>query len=247
MRICIYDTKDDLGIHAAALGAERIRRAIAAKGRASIILATGASQFEMLGALTKEAGVNWPKVTVFHLDEYVGLPESHPASFRKYLKERFAEKVPALAAFHYINADAPDIEAEMRRLNSLIAAEEIDAAFIGIGENGHLAFNDPPADLETRLPYKIVELDEKCRRQQTSEGWFPSIDDVPRRAVSMTIPFIMKSACVICTVPDSRKADAVYMALRGPVDPLHPAASLRNHPNCYLMIDRPAAEKILAR
>ena len=247
MRIYIYDNKDDLGLHSAATGAEKIRQAIAEKGRASIILATGASQFEMINALIKEKGIDWSKVTAFHLDEYVGLPETHPASFRKYLKERFAAKVPALAAFHYVGGDAPDTDAEITRLNKLIENETIDAAFIGIGENGHLAFNDPPADLKTKEPFMIVELDEACRQQQTGEGWFASINDVPKKAITMTIPFILKSKCIICTVPDSRKAAAISMALYGNNDPDNPCAALRNHDNCYLLMDRPGATKILVK
>jgi len=245
MRICIYDTKDDLGLHAAAIGAEQIRQAIAAKERSSIILATGASQFEMLRSLCAEKGIDWSRVTAFHLDEYVGIPADHPASFRKYLRERFAARVPSLAAFHYIEGDAPDTAAELRRINALIKNETIDAAFIGIGENGHLAFNDPPADLQTNSPYLVVELDEACRRQQTGEGWFASVNDVPRKAISMSIPFILKSRCIICTVPDARKAPAVAMAVNGKSDPMHPCAALRSHKNCYLMLDRPAAEDIL--
>ena len=247
MKICIYDSKDDLGIHSAAIGAECIRKAIAKKGRASVILATGASQFEMINALVKETGIDWSKVTAFHLDEYAGIPATHPASFRKYLRERFAAKVPPLAAFHYVEGDAPDINAEVTRIGNLIAKETIDAAFIGIGENGHLAFNDPPADLETSAPYIVVELDEACRKQQTGEGWFASLDDVPKKAISMSIPFILKSRCIICTVPDSRKAQAISMALYGKNDPHHPCAALRSHSNCYLMMDRPAAAKILAQ
>ena len=246
MRIGIFDSKEDLGLHAAALGAEQIRRAIAARGRSSIILATGASQFEMIKALTLEIGIDWGKVSAFHLDEYVGISRDHPASFRKYLKERFSAKVPPLANFHYIEGDARDTEAEVRRINALIGNETIDVAFIGIGENGHLAFNDPPADLQTSSPYIVVELDERCRQQQTGEGWFSSINEVPRKAISMSIPFILKSRCIICSVPDSRKAEAVAMALHGDIDPLHPCASLRNHINCYLFVDTNAAGKILS-
>ena len=247
MRICIYESKEDLGLHAAALGAEHIRQAIAARGRASIILATGASQFEMLNALCAETGIDWGRVTVFHLDEYVGISPEHPASFRNYLRQRFVAKVPPLAAFHYIQGDASDTAAELRRLNELIKNEDIDAAFIGIGENGHLAFNDPPADLETGSPYIVVELDERCRQQQTGEGWFASVNEVPRRAISMSIPFILKSRCIICTVPDARKANAVAMALYGEADALHPCATLRSHGNCYLLVDTAAAGEILSQ
>ena len=247
MKIGIFENKEDLGLHAAALGAEQIRRAIAAKGRASIILATGASQFEMLDSLTADPNIDWSRVKAFHLDEYVGISREHPASFRKYLRERFTAKVPSLNAFCCIEGDAPDTEAELRRISALIETEDIDVAFIGIGENGHLAFNDPPADLETTSPYLVVELDERCRRQQVGEGWFSSVEEVPQKAISMSIPFILKSKYLICTVPDSRKAAAVAMALYDQADPLHPCAALRNHANCYLLVDRPAAGKILSR
>ena len=247
MKISIYDSKDDLGKHAAAAGGEQIRQEIRAKGRASIILATGASQFEMLNALVAETGIDWKKVTIFHLDEYVGIPETHPASFVKYLKERFSAKVPTLGKFNYIRGDAPDTNAEISRLNRLIEKEQIAVAFIGIGENGHLAFNDPPADLKTGEPYITVELDLACRKQQTGEGWFPTVNDVPKKAISMSIPFILKSRCIICTVPDARKAKAINMALYAKIDPKNPCASLRNHNNCYLMMDRPAAGKILVK
>jgi glucosamine-6-phosphate deaminase len=244
MRIGIFEDKKDLGIHAAALGAEKIRCAIKNRGRASIILATGASQFEMLTALCSENGIDWSLVSVFHLDEYVGISKDHPASFRKYLHERFTSKVKPLAAFNYIEGDAKDTLAEIKRINGIIEKENIDAAFIGIGENGHLAFNDPPADLKTSDPYILVKLDEPCRRQQIGEGWFSSIDDVPPTAISMSIPFILKSRCIICTVPDARKAGAVAMALYDSPDSLHPCASLRKHDNCYLLVDMPAAGKI---
>ena len=245
MHIGIYDSKEALGAHAAALGAEKIRRAIAAKGRSSIILATGASQFEMLNALVAESGIDWSRVNAFHLDEYIGIDKAHPASFRKYLQERFVSKVPPLAAFHFIEGETPDTDAEIRRINALAEKEEIDLAFIGIGENGHLAFNDPPADLTTKAPFIIVELDERCRQQQTGEGWFATVDDVPPKAITMSIPFILKSRCIICTVPDSRKAEAIAMALYGNADPSNPCASLRSHSNCYVLMDRPAAGKIL--
>jgi glucosamine-6-phosphate deaminase len=247
VRIGIFEDKNDLGCHAAAVGAEQIRRALEKKGRASIILATGTSQFEMLDALVNEPGIDWKKVTAFHLDEYVGISAVHKASFRKYLRERFEEKIAPLNAFFYIEGDAPDTSAELRRISRLIADQEIDAAFIGIGENGHLAFNDPPADLSAPEPYRVVELDERCRKQQVGEGWFASLDEVPLRAISMSIPQILKSRCVICTVPDARKAAAAAMALYDPIDARHPCAVLRNHGNCYLLIDRAAAGGILSR
>ena len=247
MRICIYEDKKDLGRHAAAIGAEKIREAIAAKGNATIILATGASQFEMLESLVTMEGVAWDKVEVFHLDEYAGLPVTHPASFRKYLMERFERRVPNLKRFNYINADAENLDQEVARISGLLSGRQIDVAFIGIGENGHLAFNDPPADLTIDKPYLVVELDEACRKQQVGEGWFNDIADVPTHAVSMSIPQILKSSSIVCTVPDGRKAAAVEMAVKSPVDPRHPAASLRKHKDCYLMLDKPSAGKILSK
>lgn len=246
MHICIYEDARSLGIHAADIGARKIREAIAARGQANIILATGASQFSMLERLVAEPGIEWGAVTIFHLDEYVGMKISHPASFRKYLKERVADKLPGLRRFNYIEADAAPLKREISRLNSLIAASPIDVAFIGIGENGHLAFNDPPADFATEEPYLVVDLDERCRRQQVGEGWFAGIDEVPRQAVSMSIRQIMKSAAIICTVPDARKRDAVAMAVKATVSPAAPCSVLRKHPDCHLMLDYPAAGLILA-
>lgn len=241
MRICIYEDDLDLGRHAAMIAAMHLRKALAEKGECSLILATGASQFTMLDALVAEQAINWSKVEVFHLDEYVGIPETHTASFRKYLRERFEQRVPALRAFHYIQGDSADIEGEVDRLSHLIACRTIDVACIGIGENGHLAFNDPPADLTTNKPYLIVQLDEACKRQQVREGWFEDISQVPSQAISMSIPQILKSSCIVCTVPDERKAQAVRMAVTAEIDAYHPCASLQRHKNCYLMVDRPAA------
>ncbi len=241
MKVVVCETKEELGRKAAAEGAERIRAALGARGAANIILATGASQFEMLGALVAAEGIDWSKVTAFHLDEYIAMPMTHPASFRKYLKERFVDRLPqAPAAFHFIDAES-DPEAECRRLGSLIAEHPINVAFIGIGENGHLAFNDPPADFETEEPYLIVQLDEACRRQQLGEGWFASIDEVPRQAISMSIPQIVKSHSIVCSVPDRRKAEAVRGAVEGPVTPLLPASILQRHESAVLYLDRPAA------
>jgi glucosamine-6-phosphate deaminase len=246
MRVCIYEDVLDLGRHAAAVGAARIRQTLVDKGECAIILATGASQFAMLDALVAEPGIDWQRVEVFHLDEYVGLTATHPASFRKYLRERFAERVPVLRAFHYIEADSSDLQAEIGRLSGLIAKRTIAVAFIGIGENGHLAFNDPPADLDTVAPYLVVQLDEACRRQQVGEGWFNGLSDVPTHAVSMSINQILSSSCIVCTVPDERKAAAVQMAMTAPMDALHPCAALRGHADCYLMLDRAAASSICA-
>ncbi len=236
----IYKTKTEMGAAAAMQAAQWLNAAIAARGVANLILATGASQFEMLASLITQ-DVDWSKVTVFHLDEYIGLSETHPASFRKYLKERFAGKLPELRMFHTINGEAADPVAECARLGALIAAHPIDVACIGIGENGHLAFNDPPADFETEAPYIVVNLDEACRRQQLGEGWFPTFADVPTQAISMSIRQIMKSTAIVCTVPDARKAVAVQKAVEGPVTNLHPSSILQQHPQCALFLDEPAA------
>lgn len=237
----IFETKDQMGLTAANAGAEVIRQAILEKGRANIIVATGASQFEMLSSLTKAQGIDWSKVTMFHLDEYVGMSESHPASFRKYLKERFVQKLPtALNAAHFVNGEI-NPQAECDRLSAIIAAYPIDVAFVGIGENCHLAFNDPPADFETEEAYIVVELDEKCRLQQLGEGWFENLEAVPTQAISMGIKQILKSGSIIVTVPDERKAQAVKDMLDDGVSPSRPASILKNHPSCKLYLDKPAA------
>lgn len=241
MIVKIHEAKEELGRAAAGMGASFIRDALKKKGEATIIVATGASQFEMLEALTA-ARIDWSKVTAFHLDEYIGLPETHPASFRKYLKERFVDLVP-LKQFHYIDGEK-DPEEECRRVGALIEAEEVDVAFIGIGENGHLAFNDPPADFETEKPYLVVNLDKACRQQQFGEGWFPSLEAVPEVAISMSVHQIMKSKALICTVPDQRKANAVKKVLEGEVTPEVPASVLRNHPAVWLYLDRGSASML---
>jgi len=236
MNLSISKNKVQLGALAAKKGASLINEAIKEKGFATIIVATGASQFEMLEALVKET-IDWTKVEAFHLDEYIGVPVTHPASFRKYLKERFVDKIGNLKMFHYIAGDVKDINAELKRLDSLISSKQIDVAFVGVGENGHLAFNDPPADFETEKPYSIVNLDDVCRKQQLGEGWFPSFDDVPKQAISMGIRQIMKSKHIINTIPDTRKAVAVQGSLAGPVTNMCPASILQTHPSCYWFLD----------
>lgn len=244
MDIAISPTRIETGQRAAAQGAAILRDALAARESANIILATGASQFEMLEALVAEPGIDWSRVTVFHLDEYAGLPITHPASFRRYLKERFAGQVPTpVRAFHYINAEG-DLAAECARLATLIEGQTIDVAFIGIGENGHLAFNDPPADFETTVPYIVVDLDLACRKQQLGEGWFPTLDDVPAKAISMSIRRIMASKAIICTVPDERKSEAVVNAVEGPLTNTVPASILRQHEAATLFLDEPAASRL---
>jgi glucosamine-6-phosphate deaminase len=244
MNYSISPDKRTMGLLAAEKAGSAMQQAIAEKGNASIIVATGASQFDMLEALVSTPGIDWAKITGFHLDEYVGLPPSHPASFRKYLKERFVDRLPNLKAFHYVNGDMDPPEAECARLGELIASHTIDVACIGIGENGHIAFNDPPADFETTSPYIVVELDEACRQQQLGEGWFPSIEAVPSRAISMGVKQIMKSKCIVCTVPDERKANAVYNSMTGPIRPEVPAGILRQHRDCTLFLDTAAASKL---
>lgn len=224
-----------MGMAAAKQGAEYINDAILKKGQANIIVATGASQFEMLNYLVKE-NIDWKKVSAFHLDEYIGLPISHPASFRKYLKERFVSRV-SLKEFYYIDGEA-DVNLECTRLNKAITKYHIDVAFVGIGENGHLAFNDPPADFEVEDPYIEVNLDEKCRMQQLGEGWFKHFDEIPGKAISMSVRQILKSEHIICSVPDERKADAVKKVIRGDITPDIPASVLKKHSNTLLFLDK---------
>ncbi|MDG2124050.1 MAG: glucosamine-6-phosphate deaminase [Verrucomicrobiales bacterium] len=241
MTTTTHPDKLTMGYAAAADGAARIRAALIANGEASIVVATGASQFEVLDALTQQPDIPWDQVTVFHLDEYVALPIDHPASFRRYLWQRFHSQLPLpVKNFHYLDAEA-DPAAEADRVGGLIAAVTIDVAFIGIGENAHIAFNDPPADFDTTDPYLIVGLDDACRRQQQGEGWFPTLDEVPKRAISMSVQQILKSQHIVCTVPDKRKAEAVRNALEGPVTPTVPASILQKHPSTNLHLDPPAA------
>ncbi len=237
----ISNTPDELARKAARLGAVQIRAAIEARDAAYIILATGASQFAVLDHLVREPDISWSKVTAFHLDEYLDLPETHEASFRRYLKARFVDQVKDLREFVFVEGDAEDTAGEIARVSDRIAAQDIDVAFIGIGENGHLAFNDPPADFDTAEPYIIVELDDQCRSQQFNEGWFPSLDQVPSRAISMSISQIMKSMTIVCSVPDERKAVAVKNALEGPVTNLCPASILQTHAAAQLLLDAQSA------
>lgn len=244
MNIHKSTSKNDLGKEAAKIGAQKIRESISSQGEANIIVATGASQFEMLNHLTKENGIDWTKVTGFHLDEYIGIPIDHSASFRLYLWKRFVSKLPVpIKAFHFINADQ-NPENECLRLERIINDIQINAAFIGIGENSHIAFNDPPADFETSDPYIIVNLDKDCQKQQLGEGWFESLDDVPDQAISMSVTQIMRSEMIICSVPDKRKASAVSKTIAGEVTTSCPASILQKHPDCSLFLDRGSASKI---
>jgi glucosamine-6-phosphate deaminase len=237
----IYTTKEEMAAAAAGSAAQAIRDAIRDRDQANIILPSGASQIEMLQHLVASEDIDWLKVVMFHLDEYLGFGPGHPASFRKYLQERVVDKVGPLRATYFIQGEAEDPAAECRRVGAILQAHPIDVACIGIGENGHLAFNDPPADFETQEPFLVVQLDERDRRQQFGEGWFETFEQVPSRAISMSIPQILKSKQLIVTVPDSRKAEAVKNALEGPLTPQCPASILRRHENCLLFLDELAA------
>ena len=241
MNVIISKTKEELGIKAAQNGAKLINEAIKKNGKANVIVATGASQFEMISELIK-MDIDWSKVTGFHLDEYIGLPIEHPASFRKYLKERFVDKIN-INQFFYVNGDY-EPKQECERLADIINQHPIDVAFVGIGENSHLAFNDPPADFETTEAYLIVDLDKDCKKQQMGEGWFKTIDDVPQKAISMSIKQIMKSDNIICSVPDERKAWAVQKTIENDVTNLYPASILQNHKNTWLYLDEGSAANL---
>ena len=232
----IYEDKVSLGRAAAEQAASSLREAIKKTGRARIIAATGASQFEFLDALTAKPDIEWAKVEMFHLDEYIGLQVSHPASFRKYLRERLIDKT-GITKYHFLEGEG-DVPAMVRKVSAELTAAPVDIAFVGIGENGHLAFNDPPADFKTEEPYIIVELDEPCRRQQVGEGWFNSLSDVPKRAISMSVRQILKAKEILVVVPDARKAPAVKSCIEGSISPMAPASILREHANTTVFLDK---------
>lgn len=236
MLLKVFPDKLSLSRAAAEQAAGSIRRAIAERGRTRIIAATGASQFDFLDALTKAPGIDWVRVEAFHLDEYVGLPVTHPASFRKFLRERLVSKT-GIVNFHGIEGDAADPAAVIRQVGKELTSAPIDIAFLGIGENGHIAFNDPPADFNTEDPYIIVNLDEPCRRQQVGEGWFSDISEVPKRAISMSPRQILKAREIVVVVPDKRKAQAVKACLEGEIGPMAPASILRRHANVTVYLD----------
>ena len=233
MMIKSFKDKHEMAGAAAEEAASAIRQAIQTRGKARIIAATGSSQFEFLEALTSLPEIDWKRVEMFHLDEYIDLPDSHPASFCRYLKERLIEKT-GITNYFLLNGDPADV---IRRTGEAIQAEPIDVAFVGVGENGHLAFNDPPADFETEEPYLVVTLDEACRRQQLGEGWFPTLADVPQRAISMSVNQILKSKKILCIVPDARKAKAVKACFDGEASPLAPASILRTHADTTVYLD----------
>ncbi|RKD86378.1 glucosamine-6-phosphate deaminase [Mangrovibacterium diazotrophicum] len=236
LSVNIYQSVSELGVASAKFVAEKLNSAILKKGEANLILATGASQFSFIQCLKNEI-IDWSKITVFHLDEYEGISDNHPASFRKYLKERILEQVQPKQV-HYLHGDAPDVEAEILKYENLLKDTVIDVACIGIGENGHIAFNDPPvADFNDPYLVKVVELDEACRRQQLGEGWFSTFEEVPTHALSLTIPAIMRCDTISCAVPDARKAQAVYDTLNAEVSTAYPSTILRKHNDCVLFLD----------
>lgn len=239
MIIKIYKDKSSLGQAAAEQATSSLRTAIKDRGGARIIAATGASQFEFLDALTAMPNIDWPRVEMFHLDEYIGLPVSHPASFRKYLLERLVNKTGILK-YHFLDGEG-DVLRVVREVSAELRAGPIDVAFVGIGENGHLAFNDPPADFQTDEPYLIVDLDEACRRQQVGEGWFKGLSEVPKRAISMSVRQILKAQKILCIVPDARKAQAVKLCFEGEISPFAPASILRTHANAAVLLDKHSA------
>jgi glucosamine-6-phosphate deaminase len=239
MNLRIFSDKSSLGRAAAEHAASIIREAIRSRGDARIIAATGASQFEFLDELTKAPDIDWTRVEMFHLDEYLGIPLTHPASFRKYLLQRLINKV-GITRCHLLDGEGDPREV-IAGVTAQIRTAPIDVAFVGVGENGHLAFNDPPADFETDESYIVVELDEACRRQQLGEGWFKNLDEVPRRAISMTVQQILKAREIICIVPDSRKAEAVAKCFQREISALAPASILRTHPNAFVYLDTDSA------
>jgi glucosamine-6-phosphate deaminase len=239
VKVELFSDKRRLASAAARQAAQLVRAAIAERGRARIIAATGASQIEFLESFTSTPDIDWSRVELFHLDEYVGLPIEHPASFRRYLLERLIRRT-GIPSCHLLDGQG-DLERVIADAGRAITEAPIDVAFAGIGENGHLAFNDPPADFETSRPYLIVELDQACRQQQVGEGWFPSIEAVPTRAISMSVRQLLAAREILCIVPDARKAAAVRRTLTGAITPAVPASILRTHPRVTLFLDQPAA------
>jgi glucosamine-6-phosphate deaminase len=246
MLIRVFGDRISLGQAAAEQAAAAIRRAIAERGQARIIAATAASQLEFLDALTKAPGIAWSKVEVFHLDEYIGLPVTHPGSFRKMLLEQLVGKT-GITHYHLLDGDVADPSEVVQRAGEELASMPIDIAFLGIGENGHIAFNDPPADFETEEPYIIVNLDKACRQQQVGEAWFADISKVPRQAISMSARQILKAREILAVVPGPRKAEAVKLCLEGTISPMAPASILRTHANATVYLDRASASLLSSR
>jgi glucosamine-6-phosphate deaminase len=242
MRVETYNDRTEMSLAAAREAATALRATLNEQGRARLVAATGASQLEFLEALVASPGIDWSAVEMFHLDEYVGLSIDHPASFRRYLLERLIRPT-GIRRYHFLDGEG-DVQRVVDDASRSIAAEAVDVAFVGIGENGHLAFNDPPADFETERPYLVVTLDDACRRQQVGEGWFSTLADVPAQAISMSIRQILSSRRILCVVPDARKASAVQACLEGPVSPRAPASILQRHPDVKVFLDRASAAKL---
>jgi glucosamine-6-phosphate deaminase len=243
LKIEVYENTEELGKAASISVAGKLNEAITEKGFANLILATGASQFSFLEHLQMQK-IDWQKITVFHLDEYKGMPVTHPASFRKYLKERILDNVQPKKVY-YLEGDAADVNAAVAAYEALLKNHPIDVGCIGIGENGHIAFNDPHvADFNDPKLVKVVELDEACRKQQLGEGWFPAFDDVPTHALSLTIPAILSCKHISCVVPDERKAEAVFNTIYAEISTACPATILRTHADTILFLDKNSASKL---
>lgn len=242
MHINISSTPVELGQNAASLVAEKLKDAIREKGEARLLVSTGSSQFETLAALA-ESDLDWSAVTVFHLDEYIGLDISHPASFRKYLYERFIHRIP-VGAFFPVDGNG-DVAENIRKLSNEITKKPIDVGLIGIGENAHIAFNDPPADFDTKSPYIVVHLDDRCKLQQVNEGWFPALQDVPPTAISMSVHQIMQCRIIVSSVPHLVKAEAIAMTLHNELTNLVPATMLKKHPDWHLFLDASSASNVV--
>ena len=240
MRIKVLSDKTALSHAAAEQAAIAIRNAIESHGSARIVAATAASQIEFLDALTRAPGIDWKRVEAFHLDEYIGLPISHPGSFRKMLVQQLISKT-GIPKYHLLDGDAPEPAEVVRNVSATLASAPVDIAFLGIGENGHIAFNDPPADFDIEEPYIIVNLDEACRQQQVGEAWFADISQVPQQAISMSVRQILKAKEILAVVPDTRKAEAIKRCFEGEVSPMAPASILRTHPNATIYLDRYSA------
>jgi glucosamine-6-phosphate deaminase len=238
----ISPDKKSLSITAADQASTILQHAIHDRGRARIVVATGTSQLDFLDALATSPDIDWQRVEMFHLDEYVGLPITHPASFRKYLLEKFIHKA-GIAHYHLLDGEVHPSEV-IRQIGNALKSAPVDVAFAGIGENAHLAFNDPPADFDTHEPYLVVALDEACRRQQVGEGWFANISEVPRQAISMSVRQILQAREIIAVVPDARKAHAVKLSVEGEITPMAPASILRTHPTATLYLDRESASQL---
>ena len=239
MILKVFDDKNALGEAAAAQAAAAIRGAIAGRARARVVAASAASQLQFLEALTATPGIDWKRVELFHLDEYIGLPMTHPASFCKFLHDHLISKT-GITHYHLLNGEADPVQV-IREATKAIAEAPIDVSFVGIGENGHLAFNDPPADFQTEEPYIIVNLDEACRRQQVGEGWFKDIDEVPKRAISMSVRQVLRSHEIIAVVPDTRKAQAIKACFDGSITPVAPSSIMRTHHNATIYLDKHSA------